>query len=53
MVRTGVLIGNRNNLPRICPATDRETTGTPPTRRVQEMLVTQRFRSGPAGGDAA
>jgi len=28
-----------NDLPRICPATDRETTGTPPNRRGEESLV--------------
>ena len=30
---------NGNDLPRICPATDRETTGTAPNRRGQESLV--------------
>jgi hypothetical protein len=42
-----ILIGNRNGPPRICPATERETTGSDPKGRVRETLVRRRFATLP------
>jgi hypothetical protein len=42
-------MGNRNDLPRICPATDRETTGNHPSARVDEALVRRSFVFSAAG----
>ena len=61
MVRVGfpndgdeaVLIGKRNDSPRVCPAMDRETTGTHPSRRVQEALVGAVLVVSAAGSRAA
>jgi hypothetical protein len=44
-----VLMGNRNDLPRICPATDRDTTGNHPSARVDEALVRRSFVFSAAG----
>lgn len=44
-----VLIGNRNDPPRVCPATDRETIGSHPSREVHEALVRLSFVVSAAG----